>query len=247
MTFMAHRREMALGMLTALILSLMPIEAYAEFEATFYSGMSSSRASDVTLSLPNDTHLTFQDVAWDDKSLENPIYWGLRLTYWLPRANNWGVALDFTHAKIHADLGATVSVTGTRAGSAVAALEPLRNTFDELAMSHGYNLLTLNALYRWQVKPRLQPFVGVGGGIAYPHVEVQTGGSYTDEYQMAGWVVNGMAGLNYGLGKDVAIFAEYKLSYADMQADLNGGGSLATTVWTNHFNLGVTYRFAQEH
>ena len=247
MTFMTHRREMALGMVTALILSLMPIEAYAEFDATFYSGMSSSRASEVTLSLPTDTHLTFQDVAWDDKSFENPIYWGVRLTYWLPRAERWGVALDFIHAKLHADLGATVNVTGTRAGSAIAAQEPLRNTFDELAMSHGYNLLTLNALYRWQVKTRLQSFVGVGGGIAYPHIEVQTGSSSTDEYQMAGLVVNGMAGLNYALGKDVAIFAEYKLSYADMRADLNGGGSLETAVWTHHVNVGVTYHFTQKH
>jgi len=209
--------------------------------------MSSSRTSDVHLTLPDSTNLNFVNVRWDDKSLENPFYWGLRLTYWLPRTDEWGIAVDLTHAKIHADLNATVSVNGNRPGGAINTQETLRNTFDELSMSHGYNLLTVNALHRWTPQPHLQPFVGIGGGIAYPHVEVQTGSSSTDEYQVGGWVANAMAGLYYDLGQNFAVFAEYRISYVDMRVDLNGGGDLQTSVWTNHFNIGVSYRFARNH
>jgi lipid A oxidase len=238
-----RRRVISVAMVTGLAMLGLSGTAKAELEATLYSGMSASQASDVQLNLPNDTQLTFQDVSWDDMSFENPIYWGLRLTYWLPRANEWGIAVDFTHAKIQADLNQTVSVTGTRLGSTVNAQEPLSNTFAELAMTHGFNLLTINGVHRWQVKPRMRPFAGFGVGLAYPHVEVKTGASQTEEYQLAGWVMNVMAGLNYQLGQSVAIFGEYKLSYVDIRADLNGGGQLATTLWTNHFNIGMTYQF----
>lgn len=253
MLFTRHCRHYLAGLSFGLLLSCLSSVAKAGIDVGFYFGRSSSQASDVHLSLPGNTDLTFADVSWDDKSFENPLYWGLRLTYWLPRADNWGVALDFTHAKIHANLNATVHVSGIRAGSAVNAQEPLNNTFGDLAMSHGFNLLTLNAIHRWPKRLHtdsrwlsgLTPYVGVGAGIAYPHVEVTTGGSVTDEYQLAGWVLNGLAGINYALSKSLTLFSEYKLSYADMHADLNGGGGLDTKIWTNHFNLGMTYHFGQ--
>ena len=245
MTFMTQRRAYPPGIATAAVLLYLPVSAHAQFDATIYSGMSSSQNSDIQLVQPANTDLTFHNVSWDDKSLENPVYWGVRLTYWFPQAERWGMAVDLTHAKIHADLGASVNVTGTRAGSTVNDQEVLGNSFSDLAMSHGFNLLTINALYRWQPQPRLQPFAGFGAGLAYPHVEVNTSSSYTDEFQLAGWVLNGMTGLNYDLGKSFALFAEYRLSYADMKADLSGGGTLKTQVWTNHFNLGVTCHFGQ--
>ncbi|MEJ2362491.1 MAG: outer membrane beta-barrel protein [Gammaproteobacteria bacterium] len=245
MTFMAHRIANSPGIANAIVLLLMPLCAHAQLDVTIYSGVSDSRNSDVQLTQPVNTSLTFHNVSWDDQSLDNPVYWGARLTYWFPHARRWGMAVDFTHAKIHADLRATVNVTGTRAGSTVNDQEVLGNTFSVLAMSHGFNLLTINAMYRWMSQPRLQPFIGFGAGLAYPHVEVKINSSHTDEYQLAGWAINGMTGLNYDLGKGFALFAEYKISYADMKADLNGGGTLKTKVWTNHLNLGVTYHFGQ--
>lgn len=246
-------RDYLTGLLCSLLLICLPTMAQAGFDAGFYIGKSSSRAGDVHLNLPNNTNLTFADVGWDDRSFENPQYWGLRLTYWLPQAENWGIALDFTHAKIHADLNAIVHVSGTRAGSAVNAQEPLRNTFDVLAMSHGFNLLTLNAIHRWPGRLRkdggwlagLTPYIGGGVGIAYPHVEVTTGSSTTDEYQLAGWVANVLGGINYELGNGFAVFGEFKLSFADMHADLGGGGGLDTKVRTSHLDVGVTYHFGQ--
>lgn len=219
--------------------------AMAEFEASLYLGKSSSQDSDVSLSLPNNTHLTFHNVGWDDRSFENPVYYGARIVYWLPRARSWGLGVDFTHAKIYADLNASVRVSGVRTGTPVDTREPLRNSFSDLAMSHGLNQLTVNVLYRWRHRERggLAPYVGAGVGLAYPHVEVTTGGNTTDEYQLAGWVVGGLAGIKYEFGNDIAAFGEFKLSYTDVHANLMGGGDLDTSVWTQHFNMGISYRF----
>ena len=39
------------------------------------------------------------------------------------------------------------------------------------------------------------------------------------------------------------MFGDYKLSFATNEADLVGGGSLETDVWTNHVTFGVAYHF----
>jgi len=228
MSFRQPRHYHLIGLLLALGLFSLVQAARAEIDASVYLGRSSSQASDVSLNLPDNTRLTFHDVTWDDRSFENPLYWGVRLTYWLPRASNWGVGLD----------------------TAVDAREPLGNSFSVLAMSHGFNQLTLNGLYRWRGLgghwSRLTPYVGIGAGLAYPHVEVTTGGSVTDEYQLAGWVASSMAGLKYQLGRNLAVFGEFKVSYTDVHADLAGGGGLETAVWTRHLNIGISYDFKTE-
>ena len=81
-------------------------------------------------------------------SFRSPIYYGLRPSYWIKEAPQWGLALDFTHAKMYAELQGTVTVSGTRNSVPVRTRERVGETFGELNLSHGYNLLTLNALYR---------------------------------------------------------------------------------------------------
>jgi hypothetical protein len=41
----------------------------------------------------------------------------------------------------------------------------------------------------------------------------------------------------------VSAFGDYKLSFSSNDTDVNGGGTLETDVWTNHFILGLSYRF----
>jgi lipid A oxidase len=39
------------------------------------------------------------------------------------------------------------------------------------------------------------------------------------------------------------MFGDYKLSFSSNDADLKGGGTLETDIWTNHFILGLSYSF----
>jgi lipid A oxidase len=122
----------------------------------------------------------------------------------------------------------------------------LGDTFDVLSMSHGHNTLTFNGFYRWMSPgsaQKLTPYVGLGLGIAVPHVEVKMGDSVTEEYQYAGATIQGLAGLDLHLWKGFSAFAEYRLNYARLDTDLTGGGSLKVAPWTNHLSAGLTFTF----
>jgi lipid A oxidase len=229
-----------------LLVGLYPLSAQAEWMVSLYGGIAHTLASNVTLQESGNTHLAFHEVPWDDDSFKEPQYFGLRLTYWLDRQSPWGLAVDFAHAKMIAELDERVSVTGSREGKFVNATEALGDSFLKLEFSHGHNLLTANILYRWFARShpprlgRLQPYVGLGAGVAIPHVEVGIGLFSTGDYQFAGPGLQALAGLNVNLMKSLSVFAEVRLSYAHLDVDLQGGGSLETDAWTYHFNIGLS-------
>lgn len=173
-------------------------------------------------------------IDWDGKPFQMPPYWGARATYWWGEGNRWGAALDYTHAKAYARLN--------------FATDP---TYSHLEFTDGINLLTVNLLYRfgplWH--EALVPYVGVGAGAAIPHVEVTLKafpGQPTFEYQLAGAVAQGIAGLELRLGGPWSLFAEGKLSYTHIDADLAGGGHLKTDLWTPQFAAGLLFRFGAD-
>ena len=113
-----------------------------------YLGKSSTIDSNVQLNQPDGTDLDFHGVGWYDESWVNPKYYGFRLSYWNRNAPRWGFVVDFTHAKMYAELDATVRVTGSREGEPVDGEELLGDTFDSLSISHGHNTLTFNGFHR---------------------------------------------------------------------------------------------------
>jgi len=215
----------------------------------FYGGRSSTAPSDLRLRRPDGTDLSYRGVAWADESFKAPRYWGLRLAWWPEPAAHWGAALELTHAKISADLAQPVEVTGTRAGAPVSGREPLGASFGSLAFTHGHNLLTANALYRWRSWPvgdlGLRPYAGAGAGVAVPHVEITLAGepAAVFKYQVAGPAVQVFAGLALEISTRVALFAELKASVAALDADVAGGGSLRFTTRTRHAAVGAALRF----
>lgn len=228
--------------------------ARAEMQFSTYMGYGYNLESDFDIKQPDlgnggPTDLTLHDVSSEDyKSLTwdgGPMYYGLRLSYWLPSSPNWGFAVDYTHLKVAPDLNDTVRVTGTRDGAAVNANEPLNQTVDKLEYTDGLNLLTFNALYRFAPEATWNPYVGAGVGLSIPHVEFSRNNSavQTFDYQLAGVAVQMLAGIEYRFWANMAAFAEYKLTYAEVDGDLDDGGSLESEHWTNHFIVGLTYRF----
>ena len=94
--------------------------ANAEMQIGVYGGWNGSFDSDIHLVQPGGTNMTLDDVPWDGDSFGAPPYWGIRGTYWFNNAPNWGFMIDYHHAKVIADQGAVVSVSGTRDGIPVA-------------------------------------------------------------------------------------------------------------------------------
>ncbi len=237
--------------LTTIFAFIHPSKGLGEFRISTYGGGADTGKTDVRLTFPGGTNLTFNNVPWGDESFESPFYYGLRVTYWLNSHPGWGVGVDFTHAKMLARLDDTVTIQGTRGGLPVDTREPLGNTFQELAFSHGYNTLILNGFYRWFPKGekdhtllgRIQPYGGFGLGLSIPHVEVKTGGTSTEEYAVGGLAFQGIIGVNLDIIGPLSLFPEYKVSYSNISVDLRGGGSLHVSPWTQHFVIGISISF----
>ena len=197
--------------------------AAAEWELSFYLGYQTAPHSDVEGEISGAAFSEF--VEWEGRSGDAPPYYGLRATKWMNETTGWG--LELNHAKVYAsdedlaDLG-----------------------FTDLEFTDGLNIITVNYMRRFPERfDRIVPYVGVGGGVAVPHVDVSDGASRTFEYQLTGPAVAWIAGVSYPFNETWAGFAEYKGTYSINEAELEGGGSLETNIITNALNFGVSYSF----
>ena len=205
------------------------VPALAETQVSVFGGANWNFGSDIKVKGSVDG--TFdRSVDWDGGAGEMPPYWGVRGTYWLGKSSNWGLALEYIHAKAVAD-------------------DSLHDQFSRLEFTDGNNLVLLEALYRFtpMMNGTLVPYVGAGIGVTVPHVEVtfkDAPSPATFEYQCCGFAAQIMAGLEYKLNASWSLFTEAKLSYSHIDADLKGGGSLATDLWSPQLAVGLTYRFS---
>jgi lipid A oxidase len=231
---------------------LMASVANAEINLALYAGQ--SFVDNGALNLKQGvTNLTFSDVSWDDKSFESPIFYGARIGYWFDSTPNWGLSIDFAHLKNYLEYGKSAQINGTDAtGASVNGVAPISDHIQDFNMSHGVNTLTFNGQYRWfpsgqrddSFLGRMQIYTGAGAGFSIPHVEALINNVRTYEYQAgAGPVVNGMLGINYDLVSFLSGFAEYKLTYVDVEDDLTGGGTINTETVNHQLIFGLAAHF----
>jgi len=210
---------------SALCISLMiaPAFATAEVQLSFYGGVQSAPASDISIRgdgiIPDDDFS--QD--WEGRSFEAPPYYGIRATRW--KSPTFGYGLDFAHNKVYPS-------DGLPAG------------YEVLEFTDGLNTLTINAYRRWNdAIGDVTPYVGGGIGIALPHVEVTNGASETFGYQLTGPAATWIAGASLPINDQWSVFGEYKGTFSSNTADLESGGTLETDVVTNAINFGVSFNF----
>lgn len=199
--------------------------ARADFELSLYSGWQTSPHSTVKGSDPSGVGDFDFTAGWEGRSGDMPPYWGLRGTWW--QSDTLGYGLEFNHAKVYADDDTLKD-----------------NGFDTLEFSDGLNIVTANVFRRFPGAVRAwTPYIGGGIGISVPHVEVETTGDRTFEYQYAGPAVQWVAGVSYPITDSWKVFGEYKGTYSQNDVDLKGGGDLETNIVTNALNVGVSFNF----
>jgi lipid A oxidase len=194
-----------------------------------YGGMNANLSSPVTLHKGDVSDS--RTVEWEGRSLQMPPYWGIQATYWLNPGSSWGLGLDYTHSKAYAGLD--------------FSSDPV---YRHLEFTDGNNLLLVNLMYRFEplAGGRVIPYLGIGGGIAVPHVEVKLKafpGWQTWEYQFAGGAAQVLGGLEFHLSDSWSLLAQGKLSYAHLAMELEGDGRLKTYLWSPQVTLGLSYRF----
>ena len=197
-----------------------------ENELSFYSGLQTAPHSRVRGTDPGGVGAFSFLATWEGKSFEAPPHYGFRYTRWT--SNTLGFGIDFNHAKVYSD-------QATRTA----------NGFTKLEFTDGLNVVTANAWRRWPgaFGDSFTPYVGAGIGLSIPHVDVETSGGKTFEYQVTGPAAMWAAGIKYNVNDRWGIFGEYKGTYSQNEADLSNGGTLSTDVVTNAINLGVTFNF----
>ena len=198
--------------------------AQAEATISIFSGANFSPHSVVDYDF-NNGNSGRTTVGWDGASFEPPPYYGVRATWWLEDRPQFGVAAEFTHAKVKAD--------------------PLPAGFSTLEFTDGINFVTLNGMYRHKFDNGFTPYVGIGAGLAVPNVEVDDGPGgvpETNEYQVTGFAAQAFVGVDYAFSDRWSVFGEFKSTYGEVDADLEGGGELSTDIISNQIILGVTFK-----
>lgn len=222
-----------------------------EFVISAFTGLSLAENNDLRLRQPGGTDLTFHNVSYQGRDFTTPPYYGARLTYYLPAQSHWGFGVEYFHAKLYLGTGDTVHVTGTRGGVAVNDYEQVGSTIQTLILHNGFNFVTADAFYRWQLGQRgenflgrFQPYIGAGVGAVIPYVESQlVGGVYRQGYQFHGPGVLAIAGLNFDLSRHWALFAEYKFAYAHLDTLHLANGSISIDPMTHNFVTGLSFKF----
>lgn len=168
------------------------------------------------------SEITVRDFEWIGKPFTAPVYYGARIWRW-PGFGRTGTMVDFTHAKAIAKPDSVAKFTGSRNGQELPKSAPVKDVFSKLEFSHGHNMLTYNGLFRLgSLFGWVRPYFGAGAGVSLPHSEVgfAKDNARTFEYHFAGFVGQGLIGLEIDLGR-TSLFLEYKFTYAPYDIPLS--------------------------
>ena len=143
------------------------------------------------------------DPTWSSRSFEPPIYYGWRITRW---GEHSGWALDLTHHKLH--------------------LENPPPEVRHFAISHGYNLLTVQRL---EGRDGWQFGLGLGAVIAHPESEVrgqpqdEHGGPMGEGYYLSGPTAAALLAYSRDLQGGLLVSFELRLTMSHATVPIAGG------------------------
>src|SRR5687767_6907817 len=118
-----------LAVLALLFLGLVVASAApagAEAFIDLYVGKSFTQPTDLKIRQPSQqSDFTFSGVSFDDRSFENPLYYGGRGGYFFEAVPWFGLAIEFFHFKMFAETGDSRRIDGTVNGVPVGGKVPV--------------------------------------------------------------------------------------------------------------------------
>ena len=189
----------------------------------FYLGAAHTQRTALTFSQDNPSaQLTLRAVALRGESFTPPLYYGYRVTYF-PNRSWLGIEGEFTHLKVYANL-------------------PPDGLVERFSMSHGLNLVLVNAIARRTFRSRLTLLARGGAGPTVPHAESTIAGASHEGYQLGSIALNAGAGVHVDLSHHVGALAEYKLSRTHETVDVARGQARGAFL-SHHATFGIAWRF----
>ena len=228
------------AVVTVLVGSVRPASADWTFGA--FLGGARTHSSSLTLHLPAEsTVLTLSPVSYDGESFELPLYYGYRVAYF-PKSRWVGIEGELIHLKVVADTSRPTRVVETRAGVTVAETLPLSSVIDRFAISHGVNLLLVNAVVRRSIAaaPRWTVVGRMGAGASVPHPESTIGGLSYEAHEWGAMSLQGAVGIEMRARARVSVTGEYKLTRSVQDVAI-AAGRAETPLVTHHFTVGLSF------
>ncbi len=171
----------------------------------------------------------------------------MRVSYFPQRALRLGGFVEYTHYKMYAETAQTVEIHGRWNGAPVAQFAPLNQRVQHLEISHGVNLISLGAEYRWNPafqRGRWRTHVGAGALFYLPHAEGKIDSiAESSNYQYAGSGGQIFAGTALRVYRHIALMMEGKFDMGSLGVNLDPGTRFSTQVRTLHIIGGVSLQF----
>jgi len=222
--------------------------ASAEWTLGVILGGARTQATSLTLTQPSQaTDVTLSPVHYRSESFEPPFYYAYRVGGF-PRSESFGIEGEFIHLKVTADTSRTTRAEGIVAGQAVSGPRPLSSVVERLSISHGVNLLLVNAVIRrvagaatpadarWILTGRF------GAGASVPHPESTIAGRSLERYEWGSFSLQAAGGIELRIAKRIALTGEYKLTRTVQDVTI-ADGSARTPLTTHHLAGGVVACF----
>jgi lipid A oxidase len=219
---------------------LAPLGASAQWTVAAYIGKTHTADADIRVISRPTTDVLFHNVAFDDRSFQGPLYYGLRADYMLSRST--GFEAEFMHIKAFARVNEPVPASGTLPvlGNVTTPVPP-GLVLPQYNVSHGLNLVLGNFVLRHELSRRMALDFRAGLGVAVPHPEIRALGATLEEYQLKGSAMQVAGGGDFELTRHVFWLAEYKFTRTRPRFEL-GSVSIENTFATHHLVTGLGFR-----
>ena len=223
------------------LILLLPLPLQAEWITSAYLGKAYTHSADIQVVHDPVTDVSFNNVEFDDRSFDGPLYYGVRAGYMFRPAI--GAEGEFIHLKAYARVNDPVIASGVLQGvGRITTPLPPSVVLAQYNVSHGLNLLIGNFVLRPALADRLDLTFRAGLGVSIPHPEIRAFDATLDEYQWHGTAVQLGSGLEFELTPRLFWLGEYKFTSTSPRFEV-GGGTVQSSFTTHHFVTGVGLRF----
>jgi hypothetical protein len=224
-----------------------PVAVQADWTIGAYLGGAHTLRSALEVQQPEVlSGLRCEDVSWESRSLDQPLYYGLRAGY-VSRQRRWlGLEAEFVHLKVYARPEDEVATRGTWHSAPVDGRQPLGDFVQEFAVSHGANFLLVNGVVRrpWRTAggwPRWDVALRCGAGPTLLHPESTVEGAHRERYEWGGLGLQFALGVEGRFANGLTVFAEGKWTHAAPSVAI-AAGEARTTLDTFHIVFGTGWR-----
>jgi opacity protein-like surface antigen len=227
-----------------------PIKDRGGWVIAAFVGGAHEASSALRISQPSlDTELTFENVGFETRSFDPPLYYGFRGSYFIPRAPFLGAEAEFIHLKVFSDPQQRVRATGVHRGVPTNRELALGEIVQQYSISHGMNLLLFNVAARYGTRKtvdrpdgRLIFTARAGLGPTIPHTESNIEGQVQEQYEIGRLAWQLGAGAEVNLWRGLYALGEYKFTRTRQHGKIFFG-TAASLLRTHHGVFGISYRF----